>query len=290
MPYGRTNSLGQPDAAEADSIIGAALTCDIDHLDTAQAYGTSEAVIGRYLAHASELDQPRIATKIQIAKKNFENERELTAELEQLIDSSLRRLKVKKIPILYFHSAADYLGNKRLIDRVIGRKQFEDRVVAWGVSVYTPEEGSAVLGAEMMAAMQIPCNILDRRWQDWLMVNAQTVTSRAFNVHVRSVFLQGLCIADSSSWPKWFADANDVIERLESLVLELRRRDRIDLCLAYARGLPGVSSIVLGVASKRQWDELWGYSHSSPLTGDELLYVSRCFRDLSNRILDPSKW
>jgi aryl-alcohol dehydrogenase-like predicted oxidoreductase len=290
MPYGRTNSLGQPGAAEADAIIVAALASNIDHLDTAQAYGTSESVIGRYLAHAGDLDPPRIATKIQFPKKNFGNERELTAELEQLVDSSLQRLKCKKLSTLYFHNAADYLGNKRLIDSVIGTKQFEDRVVTWGVSVYTPEEGSAVLSSEMMSAMQIPCNILDRRWQDWLAVNAQRVAARGLNVHIRSVFLQGLCIADSSSWPNWFAGAKDVIERLESLVLELGRRDRIDLCLAYARGLPGVRSIVLGVASKRQWDELWGYSHSSPLTRDELLYVSNCFRELSNRILDPSKW
>ena len=77
---------------------------------------------------------------------------------------------------------------------------------------------------------------------------------------VRSIYLQGILLAESSKWPRFAQEsglADRVISCLEQLVVQLGRRDRVDLCLGYARGLCWVTHIVLGAETIQQV----AYSH-----------------------------
>jgi hypothetical protein len=46
--------------------------------------------------------------------------------------------------------------------------------------------------------------------------------------------------------------ADRVIAALDQLVLDLQRKDRLDLSLAYARGVPWISEVVLGAETAEQ--------------------------------------
>lgn len=46
--------------------------------------------------------------------------------------------------------------------------------------------------------------------------------------------------------------ADRVIAALDKLVADLHRSDRLDLCLAYARGIPWISEVLLGAETADQ--------------------------------------
>lgn len=74
-------------------------------------------------------------------------------------------------------------------------------------------------------------------------------------VHARSVFLQGVLVNDATLWPG-FAAANGTADRVlaavDRLVGALGRRSRADLCLAYVRGVPWVTQLLVGIRTKQQ--------------------------------------
>ena len=62
-----------------------------------------------------------------------------------------------------------------------------------GVSVQTPEkELRTTLAIDDISVIQMPFNILDRRWDDLIPEISKQKKNRNLQIHVRSVFLQGL--------------------------------------------------------------------------------------------------
>jgi len=84
---------------ESHRLVEYALDRGINLIDTAAAYGESEAILGRALK-ATPRDQYYIATK----SRPLHNDNFLTAdELQSQIENSLQRLKVNEIDLFQFH-------------------------------------------------------------------------------------------------------------------------------------------------------------------------------------------
>ena len=66
LPYGIANRTGQPSYEEARAILVCAFEGDVNCLDTAAIYGTSEEVIGRALAELGIADKVTIVSKVRI--------------------------------------------------------------------------------------------------------------------------------------------------------------------------------------------------------------------------------
>jgi spore coat polysaccharide biosynthesis protein SpsF len=290
MNYGVANRSGKPGDAEAAAILAAAVTAGVTHLDTARAYGESESRIGRLLPPGAKA-ATKIITKLQSWECVPDDApgREIRAAVDASVYGSCHDLRREQLDVVMFHRAADmFRWRGAAIDR-LQELVAQGVVRALGISVYSPDDAIKSLQDSRITHLQIPFNLLDSRWID---KNYTTALAQRPDVcvHVRSVFLQGLLINQAAFWPSWVVQSNLLVERIEALTEEFGRKSAADLCMAYVRSFPWVSTLVLGVESLLQIKELLSYANESPLTQQQCLLVQSRLADAPARLLNPSLW
>ena len=74
--------------------------------------------------------------------------------------------------------------------------------------------------------------------------------------------------------------------------MELKRNNRVDLALAYVRGVPWVSNVVLGAETVAQVQENVTACEMPALTAEELVKVDQVVEQLGipPRLLSPGEW
>src|SRR4051812_3179320 len=92
LPYGISNRLGQTPESEVEKILNYAKLCQIQVLDTATAYGTSESVIGRRLTQDHSF---KIVTKVPKGS--------LPYQLSSIVQKSLERMDQPSVYGLLLH-------------------------------------------------------------------------------------------------------------------------------------------------------------------------------------------
>lgn len=290
MNYGVANRTGQPNDADTAAMLAMAISGGVTHLDTARAYGDSESRIGQLLPSSAK-GTVKIVTKLQPMDSLPDDalEREVKSTVDASIFGSCRDLRRDHLDILMFHRSTDMFrwqgaAIARLEDHV-------DRKVihALGVSVYTPEEAIKCLKDSRITHLQIPFNLLDSRWLDGSFVEVLARRPEV-RVHVRSVFLQGLLINKAEAWPDWIESRYELVQRIEEMTKELDRKSKIDLAIAYVRSFPWVTSVVLGVETPNQLNQLLSCTTEPVLTKDQAAFVRAGFVGMPERLLNPSQW
>ncbi|MEU4236216.1 aldo/keto reductase [Actinoplanes sp. NPDC026619] len=267
MAYGIANRTGAPDDDATARILTAARDLGITHLDTARAYGDSEERIG-----VSAPPELSIITKIAPG-----------ADVRDSVAASRAALRRTGPVTLLFHRAADALDGGWDDLRTVLASSAADRI---GVSVQSPDELRRALDLPDLGYVQLPCNILDRRWL------ALDLDRPDLVVTVRSAYLQGLLIAGTAvTWPNLpDAERDAVVATLDRLTTELGRDSRADLCIAYLLSLPWVTSLVVGAETEDQLRDNADLVRRKPLTESERESVLAALPALPDDLLDPSRW
>lgn len=95
-----------PDDPTTEHLLNSILDLGINHIDTAPAYGISEARIGQFLAHRR--DEFLLSTKIGETFENGQSTYDFSrTSLQSSIERSLRRLKTDVLDIVLIHSNGD---------------------------------------------------------------------------------------------------------------------------------------------------------------------------------------
>ena len=270
--YGIANRTGVPDGAAISRILTAARALGVTHLDTARAYGESEERIG-----AARPDLA-VVTKVRpLAPGEGPDEVRASVEASR---TALRR--TGPLTILLHRTADADAGWDEL------RKVDADRI---GVSVQSPDELRRVLDLPDLGYVQLPCNILDRRWLADDLSSALAARPDLV-ITVRSAYLQGLLVAGTAvTWPHLTdTDRDAVVTRLDRLAADLGRTDRADLCLAYLLSLPWVTSVVVGAETEDQLRRNAELVSRPPLTDPERSHVLAELPEMPIELLDPARW
>jgi aryl-alcohol dehydrogenase-like predicted oxidoreductase len=284
MAYGAASRYGRPDDTEAAAIMGIASGGDIPYWDTARIYGDAEARVGAFLQGRQ---RPRIITKLAPVAKDIEAESDIVAALEASIAASRHALRRDRLDVVMFHQSLDRLrpGAMEQLERHLAGGD----IGALGASVYNPAEAAACLADGRITHLQVPFNILDGRWLEWQFRDA--IASRPdVQIHVRSIFLQGLLVGPESVWPLWLDNRKEIHLALDGLVIEFGRQNRRDLCLSYVRSFPWVDSIVIGVHRAGQLREILTLAREDIFTADQCQAMREALPDVPERLLNPSKW
>lgn len=290
VAYGRANTAGLPSDAEARAIVHDAIRHGVTEIDTARAYGQSEARLGRILARGWA-SQVRVLTKLDpLAGLTAASAPDLIeTRVRNSVLSSLLALDLKKLPVLMLHRADHLVLAEGAVMAALETLQAEGRIGTLGVSVQGPGELAQVLAEPRITHVQLPCNLLDWRWRDL----APQIEARSdLRVHVRSAYLQGLLTpADPARWPAIEGvDAADLVARLTALAADLGRRDCRDLCLAYLRGLPWIDGVVVGVETRTQLADNLELFRRPALSADEAAVVETALLRVPEALLDPAGW
>lgn len=208
LNYGVANKAGKPSRESAHQILLAAWEHGVRAIDTAQAYGDSEEIIGEHLQQYPEHNF-HVFSKINPGVDH----RDAAAVLNAAKSSSLRISR--PLASLMMHNAdALHLWNDGLGQAM---KSCLDAGFAetLGVSVYTPEQFRVALAIPELRVIQAPFNVLDRRLLESGLLDSALDSGRV--IVLRSVYLQGLLLVDADKLPAHMSFASEDVRRWENL-------------------------------------------------------------------------
>jgi aryl-alcohol dehydrogenase-like predicted oxidoreductase len=233
LNYGISNLNGQTSEKEVINILNVSSQHGISMLDTAQAYGTSEEILGRF--HSERFD---IVTKIQ-PKTNFK-------PASVLVEESLKRLNLDFLYGVLFHSAESALSNPMSHNDLL-RLKTEKRINKVGFSVYTPQELESLIKAfGIPDLVQVPFSHLDRRFESILI----DLHNKGVEVHTRSTFLQGLFFMDVDEISSFFGPVKEYLRDLKNSFSDMEQL--VGFLLSYVASRPFIDKVVLGVNNSQQ--------------------------------------
>ena len=246
LNYGIANQQGQVSRDEGRAILDFARASGMDTLDTAIAYGDSEQKLGEI-----GVQDWQVITKLPAVPEGC---RDIAQWVTKSFDVSLARLRVRALYGILVHQADQLLepGGDRLYHALHQLKH--DRLVEnVGVSIYDPAELDLLCSRYQLDLVQAPFNIIDRRLVDsgWL----SRLEKQGTELHVRSVFLQGLLLMAPSDRPQKFERWTSVWSRWDDW-LEQTGLTPVQASLRYVLSFSQINKVIVGVDSLEQLKEI----------------------------------
>lgn len=246
LAYGVSNLSGQVSREAARDIVGLARAGGVDTIDTAIAYGDSEACLGEVGVTGF-----KVVTKLPALPEGVDS---VEAWVRGQIEASFARLGVTRIHGLLLHRAEQLEGPRgQALARALQALKQEGRVTKIGVSIYEPEQLASIMPVCALDLVQAPLNLLDRRLvtSGWL----QRLHDAGVEVHTRSAFLQGLLLMPRAAIPASFERWNHIWDAWHGW-LNANAITATRTCLQYPLSLPQVDRVVVGVASAEEFKRL----------------------------------
>ena len=273
MAYGATNNFPPPSLDDVGEILEFAIDNNIRHLDTAASYGDSEEILGKI-----GVSNFVVTTKLPhignspIVAKNW---------VELQIEGSLKRLRLDTISTVLFHNCDDLLGrNGDLLWSELSAIKAAGTISKIGVSVYDEDELAKVLERYKIDVVQVPCNILDGRFRRSDLLD--TLINRNIQIQVRSIFLQGVLIAEPLKRPQYFHQFREYLEPWDTWIAQ-NKLDARSACFAYVDQLGYADFALIGVGSKSQLSELL-------VARQTTVNLDKDFSCPELRLIDPRLW
>jgi aryl-alcohol dehydrogenase-like predicted oxidoreductase len=156
LPYGVANQVGQVSRAEAKAMLQVALDNGIDTLDTAIAYGDSEACLGKVGTSGFKL-----ITKLPALP---DSSVDINTWVQQELNASLLRMGVTRVYGLLLHRSEQLLGSQGvLLYKALQSLKDNGQVQKIGVSIYSPNELVVLTPQYHFDLVQAPFSLVDRR-------------------------------------------------------------------------------------------------------------------------------
>jgi aryl-alcohol dehydrogenase-like predicted oxidoreductase len=272
--YGISNSTKTFFEIQGEKLIEDALSLGIKHFDTAPSYGEAERVLGSLTKSRNDIS---ISTKVS-------PEACLDPKIvKRTVMDSLERLGRNEIEILFLHDENALLSEHaiELISELLKLKE-EGIYKKLGVSIYT-ERSLKILRTKYpeIDVFQVPENICDRRLRNSSL--AQVLMEDHREYILRSVFLQGLLLMSEQNIPIELAETKIAVTSVDSCARDNGLKS-LDLCLAYARSIPWCSSIIVGVSSKEELQEIVNSNSNLPISWETRIPT------ISKQLVDPRNW
>ena len=270
--YGIANKAGQVSCREAASIIALASEGGVDTLDTAIAYGRSEARLGNIGVHSF-----KVVSKLPAVPKGCQH---IASWVRNEIANSLKRLNIESLYGLLLHTPRQLMSavGPQLFDALRQLKS-EGKISKLGVSIYSPNELREMVSRFPIDIVQAPLNIVDRRFlkSGWI----KRLKDQGIEIHSRSTFLQGLLLMPQA--PEKFSRWNELWNRWGRW-LETNRTTALQACLAYPLSIQEIDRVVVGVDATSHLEKILDASNDINLIE---------YPDLSSddeSLINPSYW
>ena len=280
MAYGVTNRLGQVPADGVTKILAAAHAAGISTVDTAAAYGASEAVLGECL---TEFPTISVITKTPAFPGDAIGSAELDA-LRRGLERSLTRLRRPRVDALLLHHGSDLLksGGSGLGES-LNRLKSQGLATRIGISVYDGVEIDGILERFHPDIVQLPLNLFDQRLAQ--SGHLARLKAAGIEVHARSIFLQGLLLADAAKLQGHFAG---FAKHFSAYASRLARDQLTPLqaCLGFALCQGGADRAVIGVTETDELRAILAALASNPAAPGDLSKLAVDDIDL----VDPRRW
>lgn len=228
LTYGINNSTGKPGLRQISDMLTVASKSGIKILDTAADYGDSETNLGKVLAPDSGF---KIVTKIS-----------KQGSIRESVTSSLSRLNSSSVYALLLHDFQQYHSDPKVWDVMAALKQ-EGLCEKIGFSLYLPSQLESILDLHPhLDILQIPYSIFDQRFEKYF----PQLKSLGVEIHVRSVFVQGLVFREPESLHTFFTPVKSKLVELNEMSKHSGKSVE-SLCLNFVNANQHIDTIIVGV-------------------------------------------
>jgi len=233
MDYGINNTRGKVLKEEAFEILKVAWNNGIDMLDTSALYGESEYVIGQFL---KENNVPfKIISKLPPCDAD---------DIETRLCESLKKLDRDRL-FGYLVHHFDFFRENRHIWDFLQKAKLQKKVDKLGFSLYYPQEVEYLIKENVEFDMvQVPFSVFDQRFSGALKV----LREMNVEIHVRSVFLQGLVFKNALTMHGIFENFKDKLSSLHSISQDIGIPISA-LCLNFAVLNEYIDKVIIGIDS-----------------------------------------
>jgi aryl-alcohol dehydrogenase-like predicted oxidoreductase len=242
-------------------------------VDTAASYGDSEEILGEIgvsnFVVTTKL--PHIGNNPIVA----------TNWVELQIEESLKRLRLDTLSTVLFHDCDDLLGvNGDLLWSELSAIKAAGTISKIGVSVYDEVDLAKILQLYKIDVVQVPCNILDNRFRRSDLFS--TLTNKNIEIQVRSIFLQGVLIAEPLTRPQYFQQFSEYLDPWDTWIAQ-NKLDARSACFSSVDQLGCADLALIGVGSKRHLSGLLDARQT-------MVNLDKDFSCTELRLIDPRLW
>ena len=244
--YGIKNNKSILSTKKIKKIIKLSKKNKILSIDTAISYKNANNILGKI-----GINDFIVNSKLPLL--DFKNKK-LEQNIENMIIKHINILKIKKLNILYLHDPNQILKDKKnkIINSLINlkKKKYYNKI---GFSIYTPAQLPKLLKKFKPDAVQIPLNIFDRTFLKSGEIN--NLKKNNIEIHVRSIFLQGLLLYDKNNIPKQFNKWNFLFDNFQKWI-ENKKISKIQACLSILKIIKHKIKLIVGVEDENQLNEI----------------------------------
>jgi len=246
----------------------------IKNIDSAISYKNVEKKIGHF-----NLDNFNFYTKLPKLPKKCSDIKKWSL---MNINHSLSNLNRKRLSGVFIHHSEDLIGKNKikLYEALLflKKKKIINKI---GVSIYDFNILDKILNEFKIDMVQVPFNILDRRLATKNYLNK--IKKKKIQIHVRSIFLQGVLLLNKKSIPKNLFKWKNLFKSWH-MWIEKNKLSKLQACLNFILRFKQIDVIIFGASSKIQIKQIINTVNKSTK-----LYPKNIFSN-NLRLIDPRQW
>jgi aryl-alcohol dehydrogenase-like predicted oxidoreductase/RimJ/RimL family protein N-acetyltransferase len=265
MPYGIANNINRKvNIQEQRKIFSSCKRFGINEIDTAQSYNFDINILPKNNIWL-------VNTKIEISK--FSNKQQIVNYLNSF------RSKNIILNYLYIHDEENLFTKRgKVVLNILYKLKKAHLFNKIGVSVYNFKNLKSIVTNFKIDAIQVPFNILDTKIKKY----TEMLVKKNIDIHVRSIFLQGLLLMKPHLIPKEFLKIKKYILKINEQK-KIYNTSLVNYLLNFVDKQDFVKKIVFGVYSYSHLQEIIRYKRFSRICFNK-------FNLFNKKIIDPRTW
>lgn len=156
----------------------------------------------------------------------------------------------------------------------------DKKINRFGYSIYSFKNLKKICHEFKPNILQCPYNVIDRRLEEKKLL--QFLKINKIEIHVRSIFLQGLLILHYSKHPRKFLNWKKIFKKFDDQIQHYKISN-LDWCLNFIEKNKYINKILLGVDNIDQLREICSFKNNGKIKFPKM-YVK------DEKLINPSKW
>ncbi len=268
MPYGIMNKFRLNRKEKLKQILNFSKKKKIQTLYTSKYYGDSNKLLGN-----ENLDFFKIITKFKcndLLKSDFK------------LELNNQKKKFKKNKMILMLDGFEKLDYKKSLDvyNILLNLRKKKYIIRFGYSIYNFKNLKKICKNFKPDILQCPFSVFDRRLEKSKLL--EFLNYNKIEIHVRSIFLQGLLTVNPEELPKKFFKWKKNFEKFNNQ-MSTYKVSNLSGCLNFVQNNKYVDKILIGVDNINQLKEILRVK-----TNKKIKFTNFDIKD--EKLINPSRW
>ncbi len=279
--------FGRPSEEVAAALLDQALAAGINLLDTARAYGESEAVLGRLLRRRRKLILLATKASAHLPDGTVPTGAALQTHLVSQLEQSLRLLQTDYVDLWQIHNVdAQVLAAHETVAETFHAVQQAGKIRWRGGSFYGAALPEQALHRDLFDVLQVTYSVFDQRITDRVLPLAE---ERNVGILVRSVLLKGALTERADHLPEHLATLRSRSRHFRHLVQQhAPHLTPAQAALAFVLANPQIQSALVGMRTAEECTS--NLAAVATRLSPDLLAALQALRVDDEDLLNPGTW